>query len=109
MFLHSVASFSTHSIRFVFFRAIPACPAGRRGNRMRYFFEITYKGTVFHGWQSQYNATGIQQVVEEALSRLLREEISITGSGRTDTGVHCTQQFFHADIDKSFDPGNLVI
>jgi len=76
---------------------------------MRYFFEITYKGTAFHGWQSQANATGIQQVVEEALSRLLREEIAITGSGRTDTGVHCMQQFFHADIDKSFDPDNLII
>lgn len=76
---------------------------------MRYFFEIAYKGTGFHGWQSQANATGIQQVVEEALGKLLREKISITGSGRTDTGVHCLQQFFHADIDKPFEPGNLVI
>ena len=76
---------------------------------MRYFFEITYKGTAFHGWQSQTNATGIQEVVEEALSRLLRVKIPITGSGRTDTGVHCVQQFFHADIEKSFEPENLII
>lgn len=101
-FRASVASFSTHSIRFVFFRAL--C-----GNSMRYFFEITYKGTAFHGWQSQANATGIQQVVEEAMAKLLRTEISITGSGRTDAGVHCVQQFFHTDIEKSFDPENLVI
>ncbi len=76
---------------------------------MRYFFEITYKGTGFHGWQSQANAIGVQQVVEEALGKLLREKITITGSGRTDTGVHCVRQFFHADIDKPFDLDNLVI
>lgn len=76
---------------------------------MRYFFEITYKGTSFHGWQSQANAVGVQQVVKEALSKLLREEVSITGSGRTDTGVHCVQQFFHTDIEKPFDIQNLII
>ncbi len=65
---------------------------------MRYFFEITYDGTKYNGWQNQANALGIQQVVEETLSKLLREKISIVGSGRTDTGVHCIQQFFHADI-----------
>jgi len=65
---------------------------------MRYFFEITYDGTKYNGWQNQANALGVQQVVEETLSKLLREKISIVGSGRTDTGVHCIQQFFHADI-----------
>lgn len=65
---------------------------------MRYFFEISYNGTNYHGWQSQNNATGIQTVVEDCLSKLLREEIRITASGRTDAGVHCEQQFFHADI-----------
>lgn len=75
---------------------------------MRYFFEITYHGGNYHGWQSQHNATGVQQVVEEALSRLLREKISIVGSGRTDTGVHCKQQFFHADISRAIDPPHLV-
>jgi tRNA pseudouridine38-40 synthase len=65
---------------------------------MRYFFEITYDGAKYNGWQNQANALGVQQVVEETLSKLLREKISIVGSGRTDTGVHCIQQFFHADI-----------
>lgn len=74
---------------------------------MRYFFEITYHGRHYHGWQSQANALGVQQVVEKVLGQLLREKISIVGSGRTDTGVHCLQQFFHADIDKSFDPSSL--
>lgn len=75
---------------------------------MRYFFEISYNGTHYHGWQNQKNAVGVQQVVEEALSKLLREDISIVGSGRTDTGVHCIQQFFHADIEKVFIPNDLV-
>jgi tRNA pseudouridine38-40 synthase len=65
---------------------------------MRYFFEITYDGAKYNGWQNQANALGVQQVVEETLSKLLRDKISIVGSGRTDSGVHCIQQFFHADI-----------
>ncbi len=65
---------------------------------MRYFFEISYNGTQYCGWQSQPNATGIQAVVEDALSKLLRAPIEIVGSGRTDAGVHCEQQFFHADL-----------
>jgi len=75
---------------------------------MRYFFEISYSGTNYHGWQYQKNATGVQEVVENALSKLLREKISIVGSGRTDTGVHCIQQFFHADIEKKFDRGHVL-
>lgn len=75
---------------------------------MRYFFEITYDGSNYSGWQNQANAIGIQQVVEESLSKLLREKISIVGSGRTDTGVHCVQQFFHADIEKKFDSKELL-
>ena len=70
---------------------------------MRYFFEISYNGSHYNGWQSQLNATGVQSVVEEAMSKLFREKIAITGSGRTDTGVHCEQQFFHCEIEKAFD------
>ena len=76
---------------------------------MRYFFEISYNGKNYHGWQSQLNAVGVQQKVEEALSQLFREKISIVGSGRTDTGVHCKQQFFHADIENEFDIDTLII
>jgi tRNA pseudouridine38-40 synthase len=76
---------------------------------MRYLFEISYLGTRYNGWQTQSNAKGIQEIVEKALSTILREEIAIVGSGRTDTGVHCVQQFFHADIEKSFIPDKLII
>lgn len=75
---------------------------------MRYFFEISYNGTHYNGWQSQLNATGVQSVVEGAMSKLFREKIEITGSGRTDTGVHCEQQFFHCEIEKAFDEGLYI-
>lgn len=75
---------------------------------MRYFFEITYNGSSYAGWQSQANATGVQTVVEDALSKLFRTSVKIVGSGRTDTGVHCAQQFFHTDIEESFNPDDLI-
>ncbi|HEY0652347.1 MAG TPA: tRNA pseudouridine(38-40) synthase TruA [Chryseosolibacter sp.] len=75
---------------------------------MRYFFEISYNGTHYNGWQSQLNATGVQSVVEETMAKLFREKIEITGSGRTDTGVHCEQQFFHCDIEKVFDESQFI-
>ena len=75
---------------------------------MRYFFEIAYSGTNYHGWQNQANALGVQQVVEDALRKLLRVATPITGSGRTDAGVHCRQQFFHADVEKKIDLQELL-
>lgn len=67
---------------------------------MRYFFEIAYKGANYKGWQTQHNAITVQEVVEDALLKLTGTKTEIIGSGRTDTGVHCEQQFFHADILK---------
>jgi tRNA pseudouridine38-40 synthase len=76
---------------------------------MRYFFEIAYNGNNYAGWQSQLNAIGVQKVVEDALSKLLRIEIEIVGSGRTDAGVHCEQQFFHLVIERDFDATQFLI
>lgn len=76
---------------------------------MRYFFEVSYHGAHYNGWQSQHNATGVQSVLEESLTKLLREPLRVVGSGRTDTGVHCEQQFFHVDIDKTFDHEGLLL
>ena len=64
---------------------------------MRYFLECSYHGKAYHGWQNQPNAITVQQVLEEALSTLLRMPISITGAGRTDAGVHAKQLFAHFD------------
>src|SRR5690348_1873983 len=77
--------------------------------KTRYFFEISYLGTPYNGWQSQNNATGVQSVVENALSTVLREQIAVVASGRTDTGVHCVQQYFHVDIEKGFDSSKLIV
>ncbi len=74
---------------------------------MRYFFEIAYKGTAYHGWQRQEGVPTVQEIVEEALKTLTGSPISITGSGRTDTGVHCRQQYFHADFSKPLDTGKF--
>lgn len=76
---------------------------------MRYFFEIMYDGTNYSGWQNQANAVGVQQIVEETLSKLLREKTAIVGSGRTDAGVHCKQQFFHVDTEKKIVANDLMI
>ena len=75
---------------------------------MRYFFEIAYNGRNYAGWQSQANALGVQTIVEEVLGKMFRTSLSVVGSGRTDAGVHCEQQFFHVDISKDFDGEQLV-
>ena len=75
---------------------------------MRYFFEIAYHGKNYAGWQSQANAVGIQAVIEDALTKILRTPVKIVGSGRTDTGVHCKQQFFHTDLELISDPQFLI-
>lgn len=62
---------------------------------MRYFLELAYNGGPFHGWQSQPNAVSVQSTIEKALSIILRENISITGAGRTDTGVNAKQMYAH--------------
>ena len=65
----------------------------------RYFIELAYKGTKFHGWQVQPNAVSVQECLEKALSTITRETISVTGAGRTDTGVHA--RYFVAHFDSS--------
>jgi len=62
---------------------------------LRYFIELSYVGTNYHGWQSQPNAVTIQEQLEKALSLLLRSSVKITGAGRTDAGVHARQMYAH--------------
>lgn len=63
----------------------------------RYFLELGYKGTHYHGWQIQKNAHTIQAELEKAISTILGVNTGIMGSGRTDTGVHASRQFVHFD------------
>ncbi|MFD1258445.1 tRNA pseudouridine(38-40) synthase TruA [Mucilaginibacter terrae] len=70
----------------------------------RYFLEIAYNGTRYHGWQTQPNAIAVQQKLNEALAILLRQPVETTGAGRTDTGVHAKQLFVHLDIPAAPQP-----
>lgn len=66
----------------------------------RYFIILDYNGSAFHGWQVQPNAITVQETLTFALSKLLREEIHLTGCGRTDTGVHAKNFVAHFDSEK---------
>lgn len=74
----------------------------------RYFLQLSYKGTRYHGWQVQPNAVSVQQVVEKALSTLLRENVAVVGAGRTDTGVHASYFILHFDLSKPI-PDNFDV
>lgn len=75
----------------------------------RYFIEIAYNGKNYHGWQVQPNAVTIQEILMEKLSLMLREEVYVIGSGRTDTGVHCKQQFAHFDLSQEIDTSQIKV
>ena len=76
---------------------------------MRYFIELSYNGTTFHGWQYQPNAISVQETVENSLQILLDEDkLKITGAGRTDTGVHAIQMFAHFDYHLEIDTPNFI-
>lgn len=70
----------------------------------RYFLEVSYKGTNYSGFQSQENANTVQAEVEKAFKILQKEEVILTGSSRTDSGVHALQNFFHFDFEKVVHP-----
>ena len=69
---------------------------------MRYFVHIGYKGTKYFGWQRQPNKLSVQEVLESSISRIFKFPVVISGCGRTDTGVHASQYFFHMDIEKAW-------
>lgn len=70
---------------------------------MRYFIELSYQGKNYHGWQSQPDATSVQEEINKAISVVLQEEIIVLGAGRTDTGVHAEQMFAHFDTEQQLD------
>jgi tRNA pseudouridine38-40 synthase len=74
---------------------------------MRYFIELQYDGTGYSGFQVQENAVTIQSEVEKALATIFRQSFSLTGSSRTDAGVHALQNYFHFDTDLVISPKQL--
>ncbi len=76
---------------------------------MRYFIEHSYHGKAYCGWQIQNNGITVQQVLEEKLAILLREQVKLVGSSRTDAGVHACQQYAHFDVEGELnDPADLA-
>ncbi|QHI36293.1 tRNA pseudouridine synthase A [Kordia antarctica] len=75
---------------------------------MRYFIELSYNGEKYHGWQNQPNAISVQEVLEKALTTLLRSKISVLGAGRTDAGVHAKQMYAHFDTELQFNASEIT-
>lgn len=63
----------------------------------RYFLHLAYRGAPYHGWQRQPEVMTVQQVIEDALSIILRNPTPIVGAGRTDTGVNARMMIAHFD------------
>lgn len=75
--------------------------------KTRYFLEIAYNGSQYHGWQVQPNSTTLQEVFEDRLCKKIREQVRTQGCGRTDTGVHARKFFLHFDTEQELDRGLL--
>jgi len=74
---------------------------------MRYFVQLAFNGTPFVGWQIQPNGDSIQSILQHAMSLLFKEQIELTGCGRTDAGVHAKNFYAHFDIDTEISQPNL--
>jgi len=68
-------------------------------SKKRYFIQIAYDGSLYHGWQIQPNAVTVQELLDKAMSTFFRQPIETLGCGRTDSGVHATQFFAHFDVE----------
>ncbi len=73
----------------------------------RYFLKFGYNGADFHGWQLQPNALTVQEIMENALSAICKNQVKLTGAGRTDTGVHARCFYAHFDSLVLFDNAEL--
>ena len=75
---------------------------------MRYFIDLSFDGTNYHGWQIQPNGMSVQERLQQALSTLLRTPTEVTGAGRTDAGVHARQMIAHFDVEQAIDGCQLA-
>ncbi|MEN9987009.1 MAG: hypothetical protein RLZZ585_48 [Bacteroidota bacterium] len=74
----------------------------------RYFVQIAYRGTAYHGWQSQPNAPSVQETIERCFSKLFgNTSVPIVGCGRTDAGVHAKTYYFHVDLPQEWEEEQL--
>lgn len=75
---------------------------------MRYFIRLAYSGASYHGWQIQPHNTSVQQTIEEAMQRIMRQPISLTAAGRTDAGVNASMMMAHFDAEPIADTALLL-
>ena len=75
---------------------------------MRYFIYLEFDGSAYSGWQIQPHSPSVQQTLEEALALFLRQNVSVTGAGRTDAGVHASEMVAHFDLDEPQDCGWML-
>ena len=75
---------------------------------VRYFIYLGYDGTAYHGWQVQPNGMSVQEVLQKALSVLMRRPVEVVGAGRTDAGVHARLMVAHVDFDAPVDIFRMV-
>lgn len=80
----------------------------KRQQMSRYFIDLAYDGTNYHGWQIQPNGSSVQETIQQALTTILRKDMAIVGAGRTDTGVHASRMVAHFDFDGPLDPDRLT-
>ena len=67
---------------------------------MRFFIYLSYDGANYHGWQIQPNGVSVQEVLQNALSTILRQPIEVVGAGRTDAGVNASMMVAHFDVNE---------
>lgn len=75
---------------------------------MKYFIEFSYKGTNYHGWQTQPKQISVQEILTKTLSILFKKNIELIGAGRTDSGVHAKQMYAHFEIEKELDLVKII-
>ena len=74
----------------------------------RYKIKIEYDGTPFVGWQFQKNGQSVQEVLQKAIFNFSKENVIVTGAGRTDSGVHALAQVAHFDLKKKIERKNIL-
>ena len=75
----------------------------------RYQIKIEYDGTSFVGWQFQKNGLSVQEIIQQAIFKFSKEKITVTGSGRTDAGVHAVGQIAHFDLKKKIETKSFLL
>tara|TARA_R110001583_G_scaffold145096_1_gene297089 strand:+ start:27663 stop:28451 length:789 start_codon:yes stop_codon:yes gene_type:complete len=84
------------------------CSRTKIAFQLRYFIELSYKGTNFHGWQIQPDSVSVQELVNNAFTTIFRTPMAVVGAGRTDTGVHAEQLYAHVDFKNEINIGEVI-